>query len=665
MAVSIKSNDISLIQKALFDTLSVTSGSSDFNFLELPSYIKNTSVESTAKQGLITDPFTGREIPLSQFERELSGKGRKNTKRAKLEKDLGLCYAMTLCSKPTAFNDDGSIAPGVSSLVLDRCVEFHKDLLPTTNSQNRTSFCSLDIDIKNMTVSNSLTRSCCGLADSSFEASKINLSESLSKDIRNVTLIELLIVMIILTILSVVIFVSMTSNIDNAARASQRDFENVLRLDSISLVDDFFKSNSSDSLSNLKDLEIKIEALQREESEKFYIPRFCELFPNLCENGMISMSLSNKVLNQTVNSSSTTGFNFPFGFLNISENEFETIVKNSTSLDASRKLRLNKEKLEQLKLSAAKTASSCIQSLICSNPDAVFESNNEKIKQEFLSSAIDSCLKEVVIKLAVDIKDGEVCNSDTCAAPCDDDNDCSNGRECDSGKKICIKPGKCGDDGNCSKDETCDNGTCDTSCNQDDDCNSGKCDTMVKVCIPTNKPKVCTRDDDCDGKDETCDSAKKVCTPKSTPKPCKRDDDCNGNSEKCGTNQVCAKLPITCSGNTDCRSDQLCDASKCLKKCISDTECSSGLACNKTTGKCETKTTSCISTKDCSSGQLCNQDKCKSQQICQLTQFGHNCPSDQFCYPMDSKCWNINCVDISDCPPTQHICSMGICKFMP
>ncbi|MBI3308892.1 MAG: hypothetical protein HYZ79_05925 [Candidatus Melainabacteria bacterium] len=347
------------------------------------------------------DPFTGKVFSNNEIT-SLTKVNKSNNKRIKLEKEIGLCHFMTLCSKPSAFNDDGSLRPTVNSLILDRCLEYHKDLLPEIAIQNRTPLCSLDIDIENMIISGDLTQSCCGLLQgNNFNPSNLNnvdFNEVLDKELKNVTLIELLIVMIIISILSVAIFVSMTASIDDARKAVEdtRNFHQSLQGKLNQVITEFKSLNPTSSLADAKALEEKVEAIKREEFDKFYISRFCKLFPHFCEeNNMISIS-SKRTLNQATTLSSTN-FNFPFGILNISEKQFNSILKKANS-----NLGISNEKLKELQFTASKTASNCIQSLVCSNPEAVFEPNNEKIKPEFLSAAIDSCLKEVTFALALD-----------------------------------------------------------------------------------------------------------------------------------------------------------------------------------------------------------------------------------------------------------------------
>ena len=260
---------------------------------------------------------------------------------------------------------------------------------------------------------------------------------------------------------------------------------------------------------------------------------------------------------------------------------------------------------------------------------------------------------------------GEVCDNGKCATSCHSDDDCNNqmNEVCDGIKKVCVSPTKpttCGDKA-CASNEVCNNGQCTTSCTTDSQCSSGRiCDTTKNVCTTT--PKVCTKNEDCDsGKGETCDTSMGTCA---KPKSCTSDRDCNSN-EKCGSTKTCSKVPSSCTDSTNCRSDQICSTNKCIKKCISDTECSSGLVCNQTTGQCETKSTGCASTKSCAAGEICRQRQCQTQQSCTLTPIGSNCQSDQFCFFKDNKCWNINCVDISDCPPVQHTCFNGMCSFIP
>ena len=102
-----------------------------------------------------------------------------------------------------------------------------------------------------------------------------------------------------------------------------------------------------------------------------------------------------------------------------------------------------------------------------------------------------------------------------------------------------------------------------------------------------------------------------------------------------------------------------------------DNECNPGSFCNKINGKCEIKvvsTSGCKSSSECKSGELCNQGKCEVQQSCTPlppeTFEPPPCLVGQFCFSKDNKCWNISCVDTSDCPPVQHTCFNGMCSFI-
>ncbi len=196
----------------------------------------------------------------------------------------------------------------------------------------------------------------------------------------------------------------------------------------------------------------------------------------------------------------------------------------------------------------------------------------------------------------------EVCDNGRCAEPCQDDDDCSNGRMCDSGKKICIKPGKV-KPGTCNRDEDCDNqadevcdnksGQCTTPCETDNDCDSGRmCDGSRKICIKPGKvkPETCTRDEDCDSTmGQSCDPKKKICI---KPRDCNSDNDCDAQGgEKCDNGKCmstcgagpCVVIPVSCL-NVKCPIGQVCRDGKCIIQCKSNAECPQPKVCKL--GRC-------------------------------------------------------------------------------
>ncbi len=191
---------------------------------------------------------------------------------------------------------------------------------------------------------------------------------------------------------------------------------------------------------------------------------------------------------------------------------------------------------------------------------------------------------------------------------CDKDAACGEG-------KICVQ-GKC-------KDKPSDN----TGCKEDKDCKApkAKCDTANKKCVE------CLKNEDCGDGKECVDNA---CKAKST-EGCKQDSDCKSD-EKCDAGK-CVKKETGCKQDSDCKSDEKCDAGKCVKKatgCKQDSDCKDAgkSKCDTNSGQC----VECLADSDCKDA---TKNKCVNN-VCKAGSSGggcKNCKADEFCFAKE-KC---------------------------
>ncbi|HUU00274.1 MAG TPA: hypothetical protein VM425_02405 [Myxococcota bacterium] len=238
--------------------------------------------------------------------------------------------------------------------------------------------------------------------------------------------------------------------------------------------------------------------------------------------------------------------------------------------------------------------------------------------------------------------DGECKAADSCTG----DGDCHDGRVCDGG--FCRMP-QCTQDSDCAAKQHCADNICvDGDCRVDQDCEANFfCDENYK-CLANE----CATDGDC-APAEFCDSG------------------------RCKPRQV-----VNCTGDTECRDDELCLDGTCqiAPACSADTDCPTGTVC--TDGKCARP---CSVDADCPSGgipQVCQDGHCLQQCINDNT-----CPGDKICEAgvcvdpfcsQDADCSGEHvrcrngrceeytpCVDDNDCSDPNFTCIANICEELP
>jgi hypothetical protein len=284
--------------------------------------------------------------------------------------------------------------------------------------------------------------------------------------------------------------------------------------------------------------------------------------------------------------------------------------------------------------------------------------------------------------------DQNPCTNDACDAakgctqtdddgvPCSDNNPCTVGdvcasgkceaepfKECDSGKSCVV--GECSlKDGACGYKDKKDGLPCDdeTACTSGDACQKGACEGTVLKCDDANP---CTIDS-CDGKTGcknepstgACDdgnpcTAGDVCKDKACLKgallecddnnPC-TDDGCDTGSGKCAFKPNAKP----CSDGTVCTENDACDAGACYGKPLN---CDDGDACTDldacTDGKCAgTKKDA----KDCDDNNACTEDACDKQKGCVNANKAGPCSDGNDC-TKDDQCAG------GQCKPGAEVCA--------
>jgi len=170
-------------------------------------------------------------------------------------------------------------------------------------------------------------------------------------------------------------------------------------------------------------------------------------------------------------------------------------------------------------------------------------------------------------------------NASVCVDPdyCSTNNDCSNEHICQSNKCVPVQPQGCSLSTDCTPPDICvdnhcaapvpPNSICIPECNADETCVEGNCIGPPNTCDPA-----CSDGENC--VDGTCVPAGNTCTP-----PCADGETCiDGNCEPqsacnppCQSGQqciggTCKSTTPSCTKDTDCAKDQLCQQNACVPK---------------------------------------------------------------------------------------------------
>ena len=269
-------------------------------------------------------------------------------------------------------------------------------------------------------------------------------------------------------------------------------------------------------------------------------------------------------------------------------------------------------------------------------------------------------------------------------APCDDDDACTTGDQCNMGKCIPSDELSC-DDGNVCFDDACDPATgcvytlnqapCDdgNACTTGDQCNMGDC-------IPTGE-LVCDDENVCT--DDLCDPAT-GCLHKLNTIPCDDDDACT-TGDQCNLGDCIPSGELACDDDNIC-TDDWCDAAQGCIHSLNKAPCDDSDAC--TTGE-HCNLGECIPSGElsCDDENICTDDACDpatgclhllnqapcddhANSFCNLgicTCIPDDCDAvQQECGEWDDGCDGIvvcgNCDDGNTC--TVDICESGTCSYI-
>ena len=318
-------------------------------------------------------------------------------------------------------------------------------------------------------------------------------------------------------------------------------------------------------------------------------------------------------------------------------------------------------------------------------------------------------------KTAKDCKDSNVCTNDTCkggkcAFPpntlgCSDGNACTVNDTCQAGKcgkgvkKTCDDFNPCTTDscnavtGKCTNANNTAKCTDDNVCTVGDKCGSGKCISGKKT--NCNDGKLCTTDT-CNAFSGDCENVANSLKC-SDGNGCTIGDKCGGGACQPGVKQVCddgkvctsdlcdpksgackfVANTLVCSDGNACTIGDRCYATNC--KAGKKRVCNDGKLC--TTDSCNTKTGGCVysnNTAKCSDGNACTlSDTCSAGKckpgVAKLCNDGDKCTTDR-CAPSTGACsaspiigCGGNCKTVKDCNDnnvcTTDACTGGKCAF--
>ena len=278
---------------------------------------------------------------------------------------------------------------------------------------------------------------------------------------------------------------------------------------------------------------------------------------------------------------------------------------------------------------------------------------------------------------------------------------------CDDLENQCVSGDTCSEHADCCGSFVCDDGVCtaqdnlsqnneNEECEDNFDCETGKkCDTVSKKCIEGDN---CTNDSDCKD-DATCDTQTGNCIEKIA---CFENSDCAASLQVC-VNRSCVDIGTICQDNSHCYENQVCsNDGNCIGKdeersCENHQDCIDGESC--VNGICldedDVVTRSCVNHQDCQEGESCvngicvdegdisprtceNHQDCESGESCiegicvapggigYLCSGDHECNDDLAC--INNRCADYNgavpCQSNAECPLNQ-VCHENFCQTRP
>jgi hypothetical protein len=130
---------------------------------------------------------------------------------------------------------------------------------------------------------------------------------------------------------------------------------------------------------------------------------------------------------------------------------------------------------------------------------------------------------------------------------------------------------------------------------------------------------------------------------------CKADKDCASYDLFCGAAATC----VQCKGSSDCNPADECSAGLCKLpvKCSDESACSSDQVCDTGFHRC----VECVNNKDCKQGLICRQSSCVDQATCQFTS---NCSGGLVCDMAQHLC--VTCRNDADCG-LKEVCTDNDC----